>query len=170
MNAVTPLPAVSELARLIGTWRLTLWGGSFLPDPEERVDAWLVHCAWIEDGAAPAMHQGGDDHAPPAARATAVVVGASCPVFTNVEAAIAITVRGLGHWSICDKIVHLGKGLYDVGLGGDFDIHLYTRDCADRYAGDAITVYDNGGSPAMVARACRAFLRHRLPVLDGNAR
>lgn len=104
------------------------------------------------------------------ARATAAAVATSCAVFTNVEAEIAITIRGPGHWSICDKIVHLGKGMYDVGVGGDFDIHLYTRDCADRYARDAITVYDNGGSPRMVARACTAFLHHRLPVLDGNAR
>lgn len=65
---MTPTPALSELAPLVGTWRLVLWGGSFLPDPTERVDAGLVRFEWIEDGALLAMRQGGDDGAPPAAR------------------------------------------------------------------------------------------------------
>lgn len=68
MERESPASALSELAPLVGTWRLVLWGGSFLPDPQERVDAGLVRWAWIEDGAVLAMHQGGDDHAPPAAR------------------------------------------------------------------------------------------------------
>lgn len=68
MEKVTPAPALSELAPLVGTWRLVLWGGSFLPDPEQRVDAGLVRFEWIEDGAALVMRQGGDDNAPPAAR------------------------------------------------------------------------------------------------------
>ena len=67
MDGVTPLPAVSALAALVGHWRLTLWGASFLPDPEQHVDAGLVRFVWIEDGAALAMYQG-DEGAPPAAR------------------------------------------------------------------------------------------------------
>src|SRR5579884_321024 len=65
---MNPVPALSELVPLIGTWRLTLWGGSFLPDPEERVDAGLVHVTWIEDGAALAILQRTDEDGPPAAR------------------------------------------------------------------------------------------------------
>ena len=61
---MTPTPALSELAPLVGTWRLVLWGGSFLPDPTERVDAGLVRFEWIGDGAVLAMRQGGDDGAP----------------------------------------------------------------------------------------------------------
>jgi hypothetical protein len=68
MEELTPVPALRELAALVGTWRLTLWGGSFLPNPEERVDAGLVHVGWVEDGAALAMRQGGDEGTPPAAR------------------------------------------------------------------------------------------------------
>ena len=68
MNDMAPLPAVSALAPLVGTWHLVLWGGSFLPDPEERVDAGLVRFEWIKGGAALAMRQGGDDNGPPAAR------------------------------------------------------------------------------------------------------
>lgn len=68
MERSTPAPALTELAPLVGTWRLVLWGGSFLPDPEERVDAGLVRFAWIEDGAALVMHQEVDGDAPPAAR------------------------------------------------------------------------------------------------------
>jgi hypothetical protein len=64
----TPLPALRALTPLIGTWRLTLWGGSFLPNPEERVDAGLVHFEWIEDGAMLAIRQGGEGDAPVAAR------------------------------------------------------------------------------------------------------
>jgi hypothetical protein len=64
----TPAPALSDLVPFLGIWRLVLWGGSFLPDPEERVDAGLIHFEWIEGGAALAMHQGADDSAPPAAR------------------------------------------------------------------------------------------------------
>src|SRR5207248_1529998 len=60
MENVTPAPAVRELAALVGTWRLVLWGGLFLPDPEEQVDAGPVHSVWIEDGAVLAMRQGGD--------------------------------------------------------------------------------------------------------------
>src|SRR5689334_20906164 len=67
MEGVTPLPAVSALAALVGRWRLTVWGGSFLPDPEQQVDAGLVRFAWIEDGAALATRQG-DEGASPAAR------------------------------------------------------------------------------------------------------
>ena len=37
--------------------RLILWGGSFLLDPEQRVDARLVRCIWTEDGAARAMRR-----------------------------------------------------------------------------------------------------------------
>jgi hypothetical protein len=59
---------LTELLPLLGTWRLVLWGGSFLPNPDERVDAGLVRFEWIEDGAALAMRQGGEDDAPPAAR------------------------------------------------------------------------------------------------------
>lgn len=59
---------MSELVPLVGTWRLVLWGGSFLPVPEERVDAGTVSFTWIVDGAVLTMHQGGDDRAPPAAR------------------------------------------------------------------------------------------------------
>ena len=61
MERATPLPALSELAPLVGTWRLVLWGGSFLPDPEQRVDAGLVRFEWSEGGSILAMHQGGDD-------------------------------------------------------------------------------------------------------------
>lgn len=68
VEGVIPLAALTELAPLVGTWRLVLWGGSFLPDPEERVDAGLVRFEWIEDGAVLAMRQGGDDQASPAAR------------------------------------------------------------------------------------------------------
>lgn len=68
MDRITAAPALSELAPLVGTWRLVVWGGSFLPDPEQRVDVGLVRFAWIEDGAALAMHQGGDDQTAPAAR------------------------------------------------------------------------------------------------------
>lgn len=64
----TPLPALSNLAPFVGTWRLVLWGGSYLPNPEERVDAGLVHFDWAEDGAVLAMHHGGDETSPPAAR------------------------------------------------------------------------------------------------------
>lgn len=63
-----PVPALSALSPLIGDCRLILWGGSFLPDPEERVDAGPVRFAWIEDGAVLAMRQGGDRNGPPAAR------------------------------------------------------------------------------------------------------
>jgi len=65
---VATFPALCELTPLIGTWRLVVWGGSFLPDPEERVDVGLVRFEWIEGGALLAMRQGGDDDAPPAAR------------------------------------------------------------------------------------------------------
>ena len=68
MERVTPAPAVSGLASLAGTWRLVVWGGSFLPDPEQRVDAGLVHFEWVEDGAVLVMRQSGDDNTPPAAR------------------------------------------------------------------------------------------------------
>jgi hypothetical protein len=68
MEDRTPLPAVSRLAPLVGTWHLVLWGGSFLPDPDGRVDVGLVHFEWIEHGALPAMHQGGDEDGAPAAR------------------------------------------------------------------------------------------------------
>lgn len=63
-----PVPALSALSPRIGEWRLILWGGSFLPDPEERVDAGPVRFAWIEDGAVLPMRQGGDQNGPPAAR------------------------------------------------------------------------------------------------------
>lgn len=65
---MTPAPALSELAPLVGTWRLTLWGGSFLPNPDERVEAGLVHFEWAEDGFVLAMHQHVEDGSPPAAR------------------------------------------------------------------------------------------------------
>jgi hypothetical protein len=65
---VTPAPTVRELAPLVGTWRLVLWGGSFLPDPEGRVDAGMVRFEWIEDGAVLAMRQTTDEGALPAAR------------------------------------------------------------------------------------------------------
>lgn len=68
MDSVTPAPALSELVPLVGTWRLVLWGGSFLPDQEERVDAGTVHFAWDEDGFALVMHQVVNDDGPPAAR------------------------------------------------------------------------------------------------------
>lgn len=67
MERVSPLPALSELAPLVGIWRLALWGGAFLPDPVQRVDAGPVHFTWIEDGAVLAMRQGSED-GPPAAR------------------------------------------------------------------------------------------------------
>ena len=68
MDRVTPTPALSGLTPLVGTWRLVLWGGSFLPDPQQRVDAGLVQFEWIEDGAALVMRQVGDGTSPPLAR------------------------------------------------------------------------------------------------------
>jgi hypothetical protein len=68
VESVTPLPALSELSPLVGAWRLELWGGSFLPDLETRVDAGIVRFRWIEDGSALEMHHGGNESAPPAAR------------------------------------------------------------------------------------------------------
>src|SRR5437660_333691 len=65
---MTPAPALSDLAPLVGTWNLVVWGGSFLPDPLERVDAGQVHFKWIEDAAALAILIGGGDNASPAAR------------------------------------------------------------------------------------------------------
>jgi hypothetical protein len=65
---IDELPALRELRPLLGGWRLVLWGGSFLPNPEERVEAGLVRFDWIEDGAAVAMRQIRDAQDPPAAR------------------------------------------------------------------------------------------------------
>lgn len=63
-----PVPALRELVPLIGTWRLTLWGGSFQTDPEGQIDAGLVHCTWTEDGAALTIQQHTHEGNPPAAR------------------------------------------------------------------------------------------------------
>lgn len=68
MESETPAPALSELVPLAGTWRLVLWGGSFLPDPQERVEAGTVRFAWAEDGFVLVMHQVRDNDAVPAAR------------------------------------------------------------------------------------------------------
>ena len=68
MEDTTPLPAVSGLAPLVGTWRLILWGGSFLPDPQERVDAGVARFEWVEGGAVLAMHHDRDESGSPAAR------------------------------------------------------------------------------------------------------
>jgi uncharacterized cupin superfamily protein len=65
---MTPFPALRALTPLVGEWQLVLWGGTFLPDPAQRVDAGRVRFEWIEHGAALAMRQGGDEQTPPAAR------------------------------------------------------------------------------------------------------
>jgi hypothetical protein len=57
---------VSALAPLVGTWRLSLWGGAFLPDPEQHVDAGSARFTWIEGGAVLVMRQGDDDVTPAA--------------------------------------------------------------------------------------------------------
>ncbi len=51
-------PALTELAFLVGTWDMELFQAAFLPDPESRVRG-KVTFAWIADGAALVMSQGG---------------------------------------------------------------------------------------------------------------
>jgi len=48
--------ALSDLARLIGQWRMELHGTSFLPDLDTRLTG-TVAFDWIEDGAAIVMRQ-----------------------------------------------------------------------------------------------------------------
>jgi len=63
-----PNPALEGLSALLGEWEVELWGGSFLPNAEERVPGGTVQFEWIEDGALIAMRQSGEPNAPPAAR------------------------------------------------------------------------------------------------------
>lgn len=68
MESIALAPALTDLAPLVRIWRLVLWGGSFLSDPEQRVDAGLVRFEWIEDGAVLVMRQSREDEGPPVAR------------------------------------------------------------------------------------------------------
>ena len=53
---MTHNPALSDLARLIGQWRMELHRASFLPDLDTRLTG-TVAFDWIEDGAAIVMRQ-----------------------------------------------------------------------------------------------------------------
>ncbi len=60
-------PALAKLAFLVGNWDMALSDASFLSDPEQVVHGYLG-CAWIEGGAALAMHQGSEPSTPPSAK------------------------------------------------------------------------------------------------------
>ena len=61
-------PGLAGLASLIGDWDMEIWAASFLPNPDDRVRAGVMHIEWTEGGALLAMRQVGDPGTPPAAR------------------------------------------------------------------------------------------------------
>ena len=58
-------PALADLQRLVGRWRMELYNAAFLPDRDTRATG-SVAIDWIEDGSALRLRQG-DANNPPAA-------------------------------------------------------------------------------------------------------
>ena len=56
-------PALADLAKLVGRWRMECYGAAFVPDSGARVTG-SVSVDWLEGGAAVVMRQGDAEHPP----------------------------------------------------------------------------------------------------------